>query len=91
MAVLFTIMNVYKEANQILEANEGVITEGMTDTELAAYRLGIVNMTSLLKSLLNDDENFVVHHPGYDVPTEADIGDIKRIVDAREYYLESDD
>jgi hypothetical protein len=91
MAVFFTIMNVYKEANKILEEYEGSITEGMTDTELAAYRLGITNMTSLLKSLLVHDETFVVHHSGYDVPTEADMRDLERMVDAREYYLESDD
>lgn len=75
---LFITMDIPKETRKLLDSvtEAHTVTEGMTDSELKAYQMGIGNTLSALEAVLESDDERVVHMDGTDIPTEMDFYEI---------------
>jgi len=60
--VLFMGMNLPKEIKRFIDEKESVITNGMNNTELKAYRLGVKNSFLALSSIINGFDDYVIIH-----------------------------
>ena len=80
--LLFTGMNIPNEARNIL--NEFEVTNGMTETELKAYEMGVENALSIIQQLLESDEHIVFHLEGHSYIEELDLDDLIEIVEEKE-------
>ena len=67
---IFVAMDIPQEARKLV--NSVTVTEGMTDSELKAYQMGVYNALSAVEAILDSDE-MIVHVANIDVPTEMDI------------------
>lgn len=76
----FVGMDIVEEVKTMTDFTIITCTDGMTDNELNAYKLGIKNTISALKALVDEDGMLVVNIPGLDVATELTIDDVE------EYY-----
>ena len=77
----FLGMDIVDETRTISKFNTILCTDGMSESELKAYELGIENALSALKSVLErEGEMIVVDIEGLDVPTELAIDELQ------EYY-----
>ena len=74
----FLGMDIVEETRVINKFNTILCTDGMTESELKAYELGIENTLSTLKSVLERDNNMiVVDIEGLDIPTELTIDELQ--------------
>ena len=77
----FLGMDIVEETRNINKFNTILCTDGMTESELKAYELGIENTLSALKSVLErEGEMIVVDIEGLDIPTELFVDELQ------EYY-----
>lgn len=77
----FLGMDIVDETRTISKLSTIICTDGMTESELKAYELGIENALSALKSVIATDSAMaVVNIEGLDVPTELDFDELQ------EYY-----
>ena len=83
--LLFTGMNVPEEAQKLMDQLPSC-TEGMTDSELKAYEMGIKNALWATKIVLELDEHVVFHDPGLSVMTEFDLDELIELVEEKEGY-----
>jgi hypothetical protein len=67
---IFVAMDIPRETRKLV--NSVTVTEGMTDSELKAYQMGVYNTLSALEAILDSDDA-VVHVADIDVPTEIDV------------------
>lgn len=80
--VLFMAMNIPAEVDKIIRKTfKNATCEGMNGDEYLAYTLGVNNTLNVLRAILNDDEDVVVHLPNINMPTEMDIDEIAEIVE----------
>lgn len=78
----FLGIDIIEETKTIMNLTSDSCTEGMSESELKAYQLGITNVFSILESVLqSNDEMIIVNMEGLDVATELSIDDLE------EYYL----
>ena len=78
----FLGMDIVEETRTISKFSEILCTDGMTESELKAYELGIENALSALKSVVaTNGELTVINIEGLDVPTELTVDEIQ------EYYF----
>ena len=74
----FIGMDIVEESKILLDFEDDIITTGMTDDELSAYRMGVKNTLSALKAMLEtENKQFVVHIPGIEIQEEFDIMDLE--------------
>jgi hypothetical protein len=74
-------MDIIEETRAISKFNTILCTDGMSESELKAYELGIENTLSALKSVLErEGEMIVVDIEGLDIPTELFVDELQ------EYY-----
>lgn len=73
----FLGMDIVEEVKNILNISEILCTNGMTDVELAAYKMGIANALSALESVIEEDGMPVVNMKGMEVPTELTVDDLE--------------
>ena len=67
---IFVAMDIPQETRKLV--NSVTITEGMTDSELKAYQMGVYNTLSALEAILDSDDA-VVHVADIDIPSEIDV------------------
>jgi hypothetical protein len=80
--LLFIGMNLPEEIEKFLNEQESIITSGMTENEIRAYKLGIKNALLGLKSLVDSsDEHIVIHVNDEKYACELDIDNLKKMVD----------
>ena len=81
--LFFVGMDVVKETKKIVNEATPKCTNGMTDSELQAYNLGIKNTLSVLKSVIFTDcvNEFVININGFETPTEFIHDDLIRYLD----------
>lgn len=72
----FLGMDIVEETKALVNISEITCTTGMTDSELCAYKMGIVNTLSALKAAM-DDDTIVVNIKGMEIPTEISIDDLE--------------
>lgn len=80
--LIFTGMDVPSEAQKLMNQMPSC-TDGMTDSELKAYEMGIKNALWAVKTVLEIDECVVFHDPELSVMTEFDLDDLIELVEER--------
>lgn len=81
--IFFTGMDVPEEAQKLMNQMPSC-TDGMTDSELKAYEMGIKNALWAVKTVLELDEHIAFHIPEQPVMTEFDIDDLIEIIEEKE-------
>ena len=81
--LLFTGMDVPSEAQKLMDQCPSC-TDGMTDSELKAYEMGVKNALWAAKTVLELDEYVVFHDPELSVMTEFDLDDLIELVEEKE-------
>lgn len=76
----FLAIDVVEEVTSVINVVEMTCTNGMTESELKAYKLGVSNVISALKATVEDEEIPVINISGMDIPTELSIDELE------EYY-----
>ena len=75
--LLFVGMDIVKEVKTVVDSTMPVCTNGMTENELAAYKLGVLNTTSALEQIIESvDEGAAVNISGIDIQREFDVEDL---------------
>lgn len=76
--ITFLGMNIVKETQKFVESFPSSTTEGMTESELAAYNMGIINTLGALQALMGLDVNeiAVIHMEDTEMPTEITIDEL---------------
>ena len=73
----FLGMDIVEETRSISKFNTILCTDGMTESELKAYELGIENTLSVLKSVIERDGQMItIDIEGLHVPTELTIDEV---------------
>lgn len=83
--ILFVGMDVPKEAQKLMNQMPPC-TDGMTDSELKAYEMGIKNALWATQTVLELDEHIVFHNPELSIMTEYDLDDLIELVEEKEGY-----
>jgi hypothetical protein len=73
----FMGMDIVEETKTLVDFTTITCTNGMTDNELRAYKLGITNTISALKSVVRDNNMTVVNIDGLEIPTELSIDELE--------------
>lgn len=77
----FLGMDIVEETKTLVDFTTATCTNGMTENELKAYKMGIDNTVSALKAVLQSDDMAVVNIEGFEVPTELSVDEVE------EYYI----
>ena len=75
--LFFTGMDILEEIKNMINFTTITCTNGMTDGELSAYRLGIKNTLSALQSVLDCNDTPVVNIEGIEIPTELSVDELE--------------
>lgn len=80
--LFFVGMDIVEETKSVINAATPVCTNGMTESEIEAYNLGIKNTLSALKGVIYVDNinEFALNINGLEIPTEFTADDLM-------YYL----
>lgn len=81
--IFFTGMDVPKEAQKLMDQIPSC-TDGMTDSELKAYEMGVQNALWAVATVLELDDCVVFHHPELSMATEFDLDDLIEVCEERE-------
>ena len=74
----FLGMDIVEETRNISKFSEIICTDGMTESELKAYQMGIENTLSALKVSLETEGNLVaINIEGLDTPTELTVDELQ--------------
>lgn len=68
------------ETKNLLNLTSDACTDGMNENELKAYKMGVENALSALKSIIEESDLPVINMAGLEIQTELSIEDIE------EYY-----
>jgi hypothetical protein len=77
--LLFNAMNIPNEVKRVLDETEDNVCNGMTDSERKAYHCGVANTLSVMRSLLELDEELTIHIPSLNKIVEMDIEELEEI------------
>ena len=73
----FLGMDIVEEIKNMINISTIICTNDMTENELKAYKLGVKNVLSALKSVVQDDNMLVVNIKGLEIPTELSIDELE--------------
>lgn len=79
--LFFVGVDIVEETKTLVDFTTITCTNGMTESELSAYKLGIKNTIEALKGVLFVDcaNECVVNVSGMDIPTELTIDDLETL------------
>ena len=80
--LIFTGMDVPSEAQKLLDKMPPC-TNGMTDSELKEYEMGIKNALWAVETVLELDECVVFHDPELSMMTEFDLDDLIEVCEEK--------
>ena len=81
--ILLTGMDIPNETRKLML--KFTVTEGMTESELKAYEMGVENTIRAMQAILNLDQ-IVFHLEGHDCMEEFDLDELIEIVEEKEGY-----
>lgn len=81
----FLGMDIATETKKLMNITTIAFTDGMTESELRAYKLGVENTISALKAVMEEDEVVVVNINGMDIPTELTVEELENIYNEEEF------
>lgn len=74
----FIGMDIVEETKILVNFSTASSTDGMTESELRAYNMGVANVMSALRATLDSAENeFVININGMEIQEEFDIVDLE--------------
>lgn len=73
----FLGMDIAEETKILVNMTAITCTDGMTESELAAYKMGIENTISALKATIRENDVPVVDIVGIEIPTELSIDELE--------------
>lgn len=76
--LFFLGVDIVEETRTLADLTKITCTDGMTESELAAYKLGVENALSALKAVLQDNDVPVINVEGMEIPTELSIDDLEQ-------------
>lgn len=79
--ILLTGMDIPNETRKLL--SRFTVTDGMTENELKAYKMGVENTIRAMQALINIDQ-IVFHLEGHNCMEEFDLDDLIEIVEEKE-------
>ena len=77
----FLGVDIIEETKNLMRLTDVICTEGMSESELAAYKMGVKNVMSVLATVIEENDIPVVNISGLDIATELTIDELQ------EYYL----
>ena len=77
--LIFNGMDIPQEVSKLLKTVVNQVCNGMNESEKTAFNLGVGNTLAILRTLLEMDEEPVVHIPNHDVIEEMDIAELEKI------------
>ncbi len=77
--LLFNGMDIPNEVGKLLKTVVNQVCNGMNESEKTAFNLGVGNTLAALRTLLEMDEDPVVHIPNLDVIEEVDVAELEDI------------
>lgn len=81
--ILLTGMDIPNETRKLL--SRFTVTDGMTESELKAYKMGVENTIRAMQALINIDQ-IVFHLEGNDCIEEFDLDDLIEVIKKKEGY-----
>ena len=75
--LLFNAMDIPSEVTKLLKTVENQICNEMNESEKTAFKLGVGNTMAILRTLLEMDEEPVVHVSGLKHIEEMDIAELE--------------
>ena len=78
----FVGVDIAETTRKLMNEDHEVITNGMTETELMAYNLGVENTISALKTIMEpvNENEVVIHIDGLEVETEFTTDDLMKML-----------
>lgn len=77
----FLGMDIVEETKTLVDFTTITCTNGMTEDELKAYKLGVTNTISALKSVIGHENDMVVINiEGLEIPTELSIDEVEEYI-----------
>lgn len=76
----FLGMDIVEETKNLMSLSTVILTDGMSDSEIAAYKMGIENTLSALKATIRENDLPIIDMEGLEIATELSIDDLD------EYY-----
>ena len=70
-------MDIVEEVKNIIRLSEVICTNGMTESEMVAYKLGVQNTLSALEATIREDDIPAVDMVGLEIPTELSIDELE--------------
>ena len=77
----FLGMDIVEEVKNIIHLSEDICTDGMTESELQAYKMGVSNTISALEGMVRENDIPVIDISGMEIATELSIDEVEN------YYL----
>ena len=78
----FLGMDIIEETKNFMKLSQLLCTDGMTESELKAYQMGIENVLSALSAMIEESDLPVLNINGLEIQTELSIEDVER------YYID---
>ncbi len=75
--VYFLGMDIVEETKILANMTAITCTNGMTENEFAAYKMGIENTISALKATIRENDIPVVDIVGMEIPTELSVDELE--------------
>lgn len=76
--LLFVGMDIVEETKFLVNFSTSICTDGMTESELKAYKMGVTNVLSALTATLDSaDGAFIININGMETQEEFDIADLE--------------
>jgi len=73
----FLGMDIVEEVKSMVNVTMLACTNGMTENELNAYKLGVQNVLSALDTAIYDTDLIAVNINGMDIPTELSVDELE--------------
>lgn len=77
--LIFNGMDIPREVSKLLKTVVNQVCNGMNESEKTAFNLGVGNTMAILRTLLEMDEEPVVHIPNHSVIEEMDVAELEKI------------
>lgn len=77
----FLGVDIIEETKNLMRLTDVLCTEGMSESELAAYNMGVKNVLSVLATVIDENDIPVVNINGLEIATELTTDELQ------EYYL----
>lgn len=70
-------IDIIEETNNLMRLTDAACTEGMTESELMAYKMGVKNVMSVLAAVIEENDMPVVNISGLEIATEFTIEELQ--------------